>query len=50
MNSQTEDADRAGGSSRARGLVLVIVAWTLVGVPLAWGIYQTLKSAMVMFR
>jgi hypothetical protein len=26
------------------------VAWMLVGIPLAWGIYRTLKSAIVLFR
>jgi hypothetical protein len=52
MNSQTEDADRTKEAARpgASSRLLVFVAWTLVGVPLGWGIYQTLKSAMVMFR
>lgn len=30
--------------------VRVAIAWTLVGVPLAWGIYQTLKTALKIFR
>ena len=30
--------------------LLVAVAWTLVGIPLAWGIYRTLQSAIVLFR
>ena len=30
--------------------VLVAVAWTLVGIPLAWGIYRTLLSAIVLFK
>lgn len=29
---------------------LVGIAWTLVGIPLAWGIYRTLLSAIVLFR
>jgi hypothetical protein len=30
--------------------VLVAVAWTLVGIPLAWGIYRTLLTAVKLFR
>lgn len=30
--------------------VLVAIAWALVGIPLAWGIYRTLKTAIVLFR
>jgi hypothetical protein len=32
------------------GWVLVAVAWTLVGIPLAWGIYRTLQTAVKLFR
>jgi len=28
----------------------VAVAWILVGIPLAWGIYKTLQTAVVLFR
>ena len=31
-------------------LLLVAVAWTLVGIPLAWGIYRTLLTAVKLFR
>ena len=30
-------------------LVVVFVAWTLVGIPLAWGIYNTLLTATKLF-
>ena len=30
--------------------LLVAVAWTLVGIPLAWGIYRTLQTAVKLFR
>ncbi|HKW40775.1 MAG TPA: hypothetical protein VJN39_05960 [Gemmatimonadales bacterium] len=30
--------------------VLVAIAWTLVGIPLAWGIYRTLQTAVKLFR
>ena len=28
----------------------VAVAWTLVGLPLGWGIYKTLEKALILFR
>lgn len=30
--------------------ILVAVAWTLVGIPLLWGIYITFKKAVVLFQ
>lgn len=33
-----------------RSWVTVAIAWTLVGIPLAWGIYRTLRSALILFR
>ena len=36
--------------ARASGWTLVAIAWTLVGIPLAWGIYRTLLSAIVLFK
>jgi hypothetical protein len=30
--------------------VLVAVTWTLVGVPLLWGIWTTLAKSAVLFR
>jgi hypothetical protein len=28
----------------------IILAWLLVGIPLAWGVYNTLLSSMNLFR
>ena len=36
--------------SSRRGWSWVALAWILVGAPLAWGIYQTLKTAVKIFR
>ena len=36
---------KPGGSS----WLLVALAWTLVGIPLAWGIYRTLRTAVKIF-
>lgn len=30
-------------------LVMLIVAWTLVGIPLGWGVYNTLLTAAKLF-
>jgi hypothetical protein len=34
----------------ASSWILVAGAWTLVGIPLAWGIYRTIQSAIVLFK
>ncbi|HTI03953.1 MAG TPA: hypothetical protein VL549_01440 [Gemmatimonadales bacterium] len=39
-----------GPGSRGPRWALVALAWLLVGIPLAWGIYRTLRSAVVLFR
>jgi hypothetical protein len=44
-------ADDPGAGGRADGSwVLVGLAWLAVGVPLLWGIWTTLKKAIVLFR
>ncbi len=30
--------------------VLILAAWVLVGVPLAWGVYNTLLNSMKLFQ
>ena len=30
--------------------IMVGLAWLLVAIPLLWGIWQTVKKAMVLFR
>jgi hypothetical protein len=34
----------------AQSWVLVALAWTGVGIPLLWGVFQTLKKAAQLFR
>ena len=44
-------ADHPGVERPASGSwILVGVAWVAVGVPLLWGIWTTLKKAIVLFR
>ncbi len=31
-------------------LAILVIAWALVGIPLAWGIYKTLLTAIKLFR
>lgn len=33
-----------------RGWLAVAIAWSLVGIPLAWGVYKTLQTAERIFR
>ncbi|HEY4922402.1 MAG TPA: hypothetical protein VII40_20035 [Xanthobacteraceae bacterium] len=30
--------------------VKLVLAWLFVGIPLAWGVYQTLSNAMKLFQ
>jgi hypothetical protein len=31
-------------------MAVIVLAWLLVGIPLGWGIYNTLLSSMNLFR
>jgi hypothetical protein len=44
MTSSTSEARREGN------LVAVVIAWLLVGLPLAWGVFMTLKKAALLFK
>lgn len=35
---------------RRSSAVSLLVAWTIVGVPLAWGVYNTLLNSLKLFR
>jgi hypothetical protein len=38
------------GKTSPSSWVLVVLAWSLVSIPLFWGIWQTVKKAAVLFR
>jgi hypothetical protein len=40
---------QASGVKRGN-LTLLIVSWLWVGVPLAWGVLQTMKKSMALFQ
>jgi hypothetical protein len=42
--------NEAGEQASSASWVAVILAWTAVGLPLGWGVWQTLKKAVVLFR
>jgi len=44
MSTEPQAAKQAGTS-----LAVVIVAWTVVGLPLAWGVYETVENALKLF-
>ena len=45
-DSPTPDADPKSRSSPA----MLVIAWLLVGVPLAWGVSQTMIQSASLFR
>jgi hypothetical protein len=45
MTNETEQT-RPGAASWLK----VVIAWTLVGLPLAWGVSKTLQTAVKLFR
>ncbi len=48
--SQTPDRSGAGAAAPGNGTrVRIAVSWLLVGVPLAYGIFQTMSRAAALF-
>jgi hypothetical protein len=46
MNAPVPSDDKPGTTS----WLLVAAAWVAVGIPLLWGVFQTLKKAAQLFR
>jgi MFS family permease len=46
----TADAATVATDSRATSALAVAIAWVIVGVPLAYGIWMTLQKAVTLFR
>ncbi len=44
-NTPTDTSSQAASSP-----VLLIVSWLVVGLPLAWGIIETLKKSLALFH
>jgi hypothetical protein len=37
-------------NAKKSSAVLILLAWLLVGVPLGWGVYNTLLNSMKLFQ
>ena len=46
--------DSSGGAHPASGrssqAVALVLSWTAVGIPLAWGVAETLRKALALFQ
>ena len=38
------------GNGAATSVAAIAVAWLLVGIPLAWGVYQTFIKSLALFQ
>ncbi len=47
--SLSQDSSPNGQQPAHTPTGLIAFAWTLVGVPLAYGLYQTVKTALTLF-
>ena len=45
MSNNNSDSASAQGNA-----LKLVLAWSLVGIPLVWGILQTLKNALKLFQ
>ena len=45
-NVKPDHAGRAGGALAAR----LVISWALVGLPLAWGVWQVVRKSLDLFR
>lgn len=45
-NAPTSDSDGSSAST----VVELAVAWALVGIPLAWGVWQVFQKSLDLFR
>jgi hypothetical protein len=39
-----------GENKKKSSVVLILLAWLVVGVPFAWGVYHTLLNSMQLFQ
>ena len=46
MSTTTQPSTRAAGNSK----VVLFLAWLAVGLPLIWGVAQTIRKALVLFH
>jgi hypothetical protein len=44
-----DEMDADSNPKKSSGFILLL-AWTIVGLPLAWGVYNTLMNSMKLFQ
>jgi hypothetical protein len=47
---RAEGADSSGHEPSGSLVVKLAIAWALVGIPLAWGVWQVFKKSLDLFR
>jgi hypothetical protein len=50
MATDDRQHPEAQRSPSAAGRVALILAWSAVGIPLLWGVVQTIEKALPLFR
>jgi hypothetical protein len=50
MATDDKQCPEANRSPAAAGRLLLILAWSAVGIPLLWGVVQTIEKALPLFR
>ena len=50
MNDTSSENPPSNPPAQSSQLTLVILFWLFAGVPLSWGIFQTLKQAVKLFQ
>jgi hypothetical protein len=45
MASESDRDQRSAGAA-----VKLVAAWTLVGIPLAWGVWQVIQKSLDLFK
>jgi hypothetical protein len=49
-HGQVVNGGKDGASPRRTRWPVIVLAWTFVGVPWAWGVSQTLVKSMALFK
>ena len=50
MNVSKQPSAASPAPAGAGQIIALVVSWTAVGVPLLWGVAQTLSKAMALFQ
>jgi hypothetical protein len=49
MTTDTQPMDEKAGEAVSHNPVVLTLAWMAVGVPLLWGVVETLRKALALF-